>query len=68
MLALSNTIVYFENNEKMNVALRNVFNQGSESRVIDLPGGIRRLKKIEFLYETIGFVRGKARVAVWGFK
>ena len=60
--------VYFENGEKMNVALRNVFNQGSESRVIDLPGGVRRLKKIEFLYETIGFVRGKARVAVWGFK
>lgn len=60
--------VYFENGEKMNVALRNNFRQGSESRVIDLPGGLRQIKKIEFLYETIGKRKGKARVAVWGKK
>jgi hypothetical protein len=60
--------VYFENGEKLYVELRNNFREGSESRVIDLPGGIRRLKKIEFLYETIGFVKGKARVAVWGYR
>ena len=59
--------IYFDNGEKMNVALKNNFRQGGESRVIDLPGGVRHLKKIEFLYETIGFRRGKARVAVWGY-
>jgi len=60
--------IYFDNGEKMNVELKNKFRQGDESRVIDLPGGMRHLKKIEFLYETIGFRKGKARVAVWGFK
>lgn len=58
--------IYFENGEKMNVALRNKFRQGQESRVIDFPGGERRLKKVEFLYSTIGRAKGKARVAVWG--
>lgn len=60
--------VYFENGEKMNVALKNKFRQGEESRVIDFPGGLRQIKKIEFLYETIGFRKGKARVGVWGNK
>ena len=58
--------VYFENCEKMNVDLKNKFRQGQESRVIDFPGGERRLKKIEFLYSTIGRAKGKARVAIWG--
>lgn len=60
--------VYFENGEKMNVPLKNNFRQGQESRVIDFPGGLRQIKKIEFLYETIGVRKGKARVAVWGKK
>jgi hypothetical protein len=60
--------VYFENGEKMNVPLKNKFRQGQESRVIDFPGGLRQIKKIEFLYETIGVRKGKARVAIWGKK
>jgi hypothetical protein len=60
--------VYFENGTKQNVELRKKFAEGSESRVIDFPGGMRRIQRIEFLYETIGFIHGKARVAVWGFK
>lgn len=58
--------VYFENGEKQNVELKNRFRQGQESRVIDFPGGERRIKKIEFLYSTVGVAKGKARVAVWG--
>lgn len=60
--------VYFENGDKMNVPLKNTFRQGGESRVIDLDGGVRQIKKITFLYETIGRKKGKARVAVWGKK
>ncbi|HMK04052.1 MAG TPA: hypothetical protein VK489_07675 [Ferruginibacter sp.] len=60
--------VYFENGEKMNVPLKNNFRQGQESRVIDFPGGLRQIKKIEFLYETVGTRKGKARVAIWGKK
>ncbi|MEP6699833.1 MAG: hypothetical protein ABJA85_00890 [Bacteroidota bacterium] len=58
--------IYFDNGSVQNVELRNHFNQGSESRVIDMDGGLRHLSKIEFWYETKGFLKGKARVAVWG--
>lgn len=58
--------IYFDNGSVQNVELRNRFAQGSESRVIDMDGGLRHLTKIEFSYETKGFLRGKSRIAVWG--
>ena len=58
--------VHFDNGNVQDVELRNRFAQGSESRVIDLDGGLRHLSKIEFWYETKGFARGRSRVAVWG--
>lgn len=58
--------IYFDNGSAQDVELRNRFAQGSESRVIDMVGGLRHLSKIEFTYETKGFLRGKSRVAVWG--
>lgn len=58
--------VYFDNDEVQDVTLRALIPQGGESRVINLNGGLRRLKKIEFWYETAGFQNGKSRVAVWG--
>lgn len=58
--------VYFDNGTVQDVELRNRFAQGSESRVIDMDGGLRHLSKIEFWYETKGFIRGKSRIAVWG--
>lgn len=60
--------IYFENGGKMNVSLMKKFRQNEQSRVIDFPGAKRRVKKVEFLYETIGFKKGRARVAVWGNK
>ena len=58
--------VYFDNGSTQDVSLRFKFSAGSESRVIDMVGGLRHLSKIEFTYETKGFLRGRARVAVWG--
>jgi hypothetical protein len=58
--------IHFDNGNVQDVELRNNFAQGSESRVIDMNGGLRHLSKIEFWYETKGFARGKSRVAVWG--
>ena len=58
--------IHFDNGTVQDVELRNRFAQGSESRVIDLTGGLRHLSKFEFWYETKGFRRGKSRVAVWG--
>lgn len=58
--------VYFENGEIFDVSVRSEIRKGGETRVIDLPGGSRRLKKFEFWYSTIGTSKGKARIAVWG--
>jgi len=67
-LKMYSMTVHFDNGSTQNVELRNNFAQGSWSRVIDLDGGLRHLTKIEFVYETQGFLKGKSRVAVWGRK
>jgi hypothetical protein len=60
--------VYFDNGSVQDVQVRSLIAQGGSTRVIDLDGGLRHLSKIEFWYETAGFVNGKARIAVWGRK
>ena len=65
-LRMYDMTIYFDNGTTQNVALRSKFAQGSESRVIDMVGGLRHLTKIEFTYETKGFLRGRSRVAIWG--
>lgn len=65
-LKMYNMKIHFDNGTVQDVELRNRFAQGSESRVIDMEGGLRHLTKIEFWYETKGFLRGKSRIAVWG--
>jgi hypothetical protein len=67
-LEMYNMKVYFDNGGVQEIALRQRFAQGSESRAIDLDGGLRHLAKIEFWYETKGFLRGRSRIAVWGRK
>ena len=65
-LKMYNMKIHFDNGAVQDVVLRNRFAQGSESRVIDMDGGLRHLTKIEFWYETKGFTRGRSRVAIWG--
>jgi hypothetical protein len=60
--------VYFDNGSVQDVSIRAQIRQGGETRVIDLDGGLRHISRIEFWYETKGFRKGRARVAVWGFK
>lgn len=60
--------VYFDNGDVQDVSIRFHIPQGGESRVIDLDGGLRHIKRIEFWYETKGFRKGRSRVAVWGYK
>jgi hypothetical protein len=42
--------------------------KNGESRVIDLKGGRRKIKSIEFWYDTKGFLQGTADVTVYGLK
>lgn len=58
--------IYFDNGDKMNVAIKKNFNKGEESRIIDLPGNNRRIDRFEFLYDTKGLLRGKANILVFG--
>lgn len=52
--------------EKINI--RYNIPKGGESRVIDLKGGRRKLKSVEFWYDTKGFLNGKADVTLFGQK
>lgn len=42
--------------------------KGGESRVIDLRGGQRKLKSVEFWYDTSGLLNGRSDVTVFGMK
>jgi hypothetical protein len=45
--------------------LRHVFGPGTQSRVIDLPGGARKIDKVHFRYGNLPG-GGRAQVEVWG--
>ena len=61
--------VVYENGAPDNIPLSFVIPAGGESRVIDLRGTERRLRRIDFWYKTgrPGF-RGRAKVVLWGIK
>jgi hypothetical protein len=42
--------------------------KGGESREIDLRGGKRKLRTVEFWYDTKGFLNGRANVTLFGIK
>jgi len=58
----------FGNGEVFIPSIRHHFQQGSTSRVIELPGGLRHIKKIEFWYKAANPGGGQARIVVWGLR
>lgn len=61
--------VYYESGDKQDINVGTQIMAGSESRVIDLNGGERNLKKIVFVYKTLpNQKKEKAEVEVWGLK
>lgn len=68
-IEIFNLVVAFENGERQGIETRLVFNEGSRSRQIDLNGGERRIKSIQFTYRTVGtWQEGRARVVVYGVR
>jgi len=68
-LELLDMDVIFENEGHQDIPVRSVIERGGESRVIDLKGNTRRIKKVTFVYKTIpGFTFEKAEVSLWGEK
>lgn len=61
--------VYYDNDTKQDVQVRSDFKQGQESRIIDLTGGSRSVKKVVFTYKTVPNWKGdKAHVELYGYK
>jgi len=61
--------VYYESGDKQDINVNMPIKELGESRVIDLNGGERDLKKIVFVYKTISNRKDvKAEVEVWGYK
>jgi hypothetical protein len=51
-----------------NIEIRFTIPKGGESREIDLKGGKRKIKAVDFWYETAGFLNGKAELTLFGIK
>ena len=59
-------VVHFHNGKTTEIELRENFTDGSESRVIDLPGNVRIIDKVVLWYDTKGFSLSRAVVELWG--
>ncbi len=58
--------VHFGNGEVQEIELRENFRAGGESRILDLPGNKRVIRKVVIWYDTKNLARGKGVVEVWG--
>ncbi len=68
-MALYDVVVVFGNGARYSPPTRLVFGEGAWSREIDLPGDARYIRRIEFLYESVGKPRrGRADVRVFGLR
>jgi hypothetical protein len=60
--------VHFANGDIIDVKIRRVVPKGGETRVIDLPGNKRIIKKVVFWYESTTRNPKRATVRLWGRK
>ncbi len=68
-LNMQHMVVTYDNGAPDKIDIRQNIPQGGESRAIDLRGiGKRSVRRIEFWYDTKGFLKGKADVTVFGMK
>ncbi len=59
-------VVHFGNGETQEIEVRETFRAGTASRVLDLPGNRRVIRKVVFLYDTKNLAGRKALVQLWG--
>jgi hypothetical protein len=68
-LNLYHMVVTYDNGQPDKIEVRQEIVKGGESRVIDLKGiGQRRIRRIDFWYDTKGLFNGKADVTIFGKK
>jgi len=61
-------VVYGDGGAPENIEMRQDIPKDGESREIDLKGGKRKIRSIQFWFDTKGFLNGKANVTVFGRK
>ena len=68
-IQLTDLEVYFESGDKQVIKVNSSIKAAGESRVININGGERDLKKIVFIYKTLPNRKDdKAHVEIWGLK
>lgn len=68
-LRLVKMVITYSDGAPDNIETRYDIPQGGESRVIDLRGvGQRKIRRIDFWYDTRGVARGQANVTVFAMK
>jgi hypothetical protein len=60
--------VHFANGAIQDLAIRTVIPAGGETRVIDLRGAERVIRKVELWYEANSLGRGRAKVRLFGLR
>ena len=61
-------VTYDDRGLPENIDTRFSIPAGGESRIIDLRGNRRKIRTIEFWYDTKGVLQGRANVSVFGHK
>ena len=59
-------VVHFGNGRKEEIVLRDFIPAGGESRVIDLPGRDRIIRKVVFFYKSNAATKRKGKVVLYG--
>ena len=68
-IQLTDMEVYYQSEDKQVVKINSSIEAPGESRVIDLNGGERTIKKIVFVYKTLPNHKDiRAHVEIWGLK
>ena len=58
--------VTFGNGQDWSPATRLLFGEDTRSRVIDVPGADRFIRRVDFFYRSLGAAGGRATVELWG--
>lgn len=58
--------VVYANGQKDDIKVRSKIRAGGETRAIDLKGGERFIRRVEFVYKSKPSFKGQATVELWG--
>ena len=65
-LEMRDMVIYFANGENYRPNIRHAFTNEGPPLIIDLPGNVRNVTRIDYNYRSTNKREGKARVIVYG--